>query len=158
MLVVNCKILSITNSCQLSINAIVYQKEIKSDFVLEDLYPCIQHHVNTEALCVIGHEDNFNLIYNDYPFERMFHRPSYISVLENPDIKYTSNMYVPPADYIQEKGHSLFSKLPSSHMLKERIALQGIKCNSDLPKVVLTNTVSNCSTTHQLECPLTWIV
>ena len=130
---------------QLNIIAIVYEEniksdEIKSDFVVEELYPCIQHHVNTEGLCVVGHEDNFHLERNEFtvmnPFERMFHRPSYISLLENPDIKCTSNMYVPTADYIQEKRHSLFSKLPSSHMLYDRIALQGVKCNSDIPKIV----------------------
>ena len=45
-------------------------------------------------------------------------------------------MYVPSADYIQEKDHSLFSTLPSSQMLIDRIALQGVKCNTDLSKIV----------------------
>ena len=130
---------------QVKIMAIVYEENLKSDenksdFVVEDLYPCIQHHVNTEGLCVVGHEEIVHLERNEFtemnPFERMFHRPSYISVLENRDIKCTANMYVPSADYIQEKDHSLFSTLPSSQMLIDRIALQGVKCNTDLSKIV----------------------
>ena len=131
---------------QVKIMAIVYEENLKSDenksdFVVEDLYPCIQHHVNTEGLCVVGHEDEIvHLERNEFtemnPFERMFHRPSYISVLENQDIKCTSNLYVPSADYIQKKDHSFFSTLPSSQMMIDRIALQGVKSNTDLSKIV----------------------
>ena len=132
---------------QLNIMAIVYEEniksdEIKSDFVVEDLYPCIQHHVNTEGLCVVGHEENVHLERNEFtvmnPFERMFQRPSYISVLENPDIKCTSNMYVPPTDYIQGSVnfHPLICCMTESPDRASNVI-------QTYPRLCATNTVMN---------------
>ena len=64
-----------------------YENKGETRLSLQALFPCVQHHVNTEALCVVGHNDNFNFEAMDYhlksPFERMFNRPSFISVIKD---------------------------------------------------------------------------
>ena len=38
-----------------------YENKGEARLTLQAFPPCIQHHVNTENLCTVGHNDNFNL-------------------------------------------------------------------------------------------------
>ena len=75
-----------------------YENEGEARLTIQDLFPCIQHHVNTETLSIVGYNDNFNLKAMGYPlkspFERMFNRPSFISVTKDDEIELASNFYV----------------------------------------------------------------
>ena len=47
-------------------------------------------------------------------------------------------------DYIQDKDHSMFSEMNCSVLAKDRMALQGVKHNADLSRVLFNKYSFKC--------------